>query len=99
MMKTLGSSKVDLVKCRRVFFLNVSCTTALHGSKLINLSGMLEAWKLIFHARHCLYLSLVPLIEQPNHSFWPLTPFLKWREALLGQRLGIYRGLPSRKYI
>lgn len=49
MMKTLGSSKVDLVKCRRVFFLSVSCTTALHDSKLINLSGMLGAWKLIFH--------------------------------------------------
>lgn len=50
-------------------------------------------------ARHCLYLPLASFTEQPHHPFRPFTPFVKWRETLLGQRVGVCRWRQSRKYI
>lgn len=47
--ENIGRLKSRLSKAQKDFFLSVSCTTALHDNKLINLFGMLEAWKLIFH--------------------------------------------------
>lgn len=47
--ENIGRLKSRLSKVQKDFFLSVNCTTALHGNKLINLFGMLEAWKLIFH--------------------------------------------------